>query len=225
MIGVLNPNLIVRILCVVIFGIEVVDLWAREPATARSVWHARALVVLALDVLIALLTSDPIFHFIHQITFAKYWLFPRLDGKWTGTIDSNWTRIAAMKNAACGLKPPFDVDTDPLPPLTSIPVKVSIKIGLFQSEIKTEITGSRVSTSVFVKPEWKKPAPPKLYYMFEQREDYFPSIAQGEGEHHEGAAYLVYDTDRDTLSGPYWTRRSWEKGLNTAGGLYLKRVA
>ncbi len=60
----------------------------------------------------------------------------------------------------------------------------------------------------------------ELGYLYNQNT---PAPRQTDESLHLGAAYLILDMEAETLSGEYWTKRSWRSGLNTAGLLEVSR--
>ena len=195
-----------------------------DPRAAHDLWSAKSWVLAAPSGLIFLLTFRPIFRWVHRCTFARYWLFPLLDGDWTGDISSNWARIETTMRAARGDAPPFNVQTDPLPAgsnPTIIPIRATIESGLLSYKLNLKISATRRSYSIFVRPQWRRPDPPRLYYLYRQQEDAHVPVT--DTRRHLGAGYVEFDESEGTLSGEYWTQRQSELGLNTAGTIRLKR--
>jgi hypothetical protein len=219
-----NPTAIVQCISLVTLALAALVLSLSSPESGIGLWHVHGIVLSLLSGGIFLLTVRPVFRWVHKRSFARAWLFPLLDGEWEGEVYSNWPRVHAMLEAAKGAVPRFDALADDVPAAFDMdPVKVSatIKSGLLDFEITTRMSSTRRSDTIFVKPVWHKPARPRLYYLYRQQED--GKIAVTDAHEHDGAAYLDFDADTDTLSGPYWTQRRGDAGLNTAGRIRLWR--
>lgn len=52
----------------------------------EAIWARRGMVVLAINLMIAALCIPSVFAVAHAALFAKFWLFPRLDGEWDAVI-------------------------------------------------------------------------------------------------------------------------------------------
>ena len=103
---------------------------------------------------------------------------------------------------------PLTPDQLPVPP--PIPLVARIENGLLDYKITLRMSASRTSETIFVKPEWRKPDKPRLYYLYRQREEgHVPVTDTAE---HMGAAWLDYDAHSDRLNGSYWTGRKAEVG-------------
>ena len=127
--------------------------------------------------------------------------------------------------AAKGERLSFNALSDPTPPdldATPIPINVKIETGLLNFKMEISISETRHSHTVFMKPEWRKPNYPRVYYVYEQRE--IGRVEVSDHRLHIGAAYLDYNQKEDTLSGTYWTERQSDRGINTAGSIQLRRV-
>lgn len=64
---------------------------------------------------------------------------------------------------------------------------------------------------------------PVLFYIF----DSVPANSKTAGQRHLGSARLRIPMERRPriLEGSYWTDRDWQKGLNTAGSIRLRRIS
>jgi hypothetical protein len=220
----LNPTQIIRWVSLLTLALAVGMVWLSSPTAARDLWSAKSYVLAVPSLIIFLLTLRPVFKWVHGASFARAWLFPLLDGEWEGEIHSNWPRIRAMMEAARGDASTFNALSDPTPASAAAPpVKIRAKIesGLFDYCITLTMSETRHSRTVFVKPEWRRPDRPRLYYLYRQQED--GQVEVSDSSQHQGAAYLDYDVETDVLSGTYWTGRQFERGLNTAGRIRLAR--
>lgn len=215
---------LIRAITGLVFILLVASVWRTDHTAAATVWESKEVVVGAIDLFILALTIGPFFRFIHKITGASHWLFPLLDGEWEGEIKSNWPRIDRMAKAAAGEAAPFDTYKDNVPsglPGEVTPFTATITSGLFEFAIELRFPEDRVSTTVFVRPEWHKPAHPLLSYVYRQKNK--GDIAVTDTREHVGAAELHYES-KDVLSGFYWTSRQSQLGLNTAGTVRMRRL-
>ena len=199
-------------------------MWHSDPTAAQAVWKSRGAAVAGINALIFLLTYGPVFRAAHKLTLAEHWLFPLLDGEWEGEITSNWPTIKRMADAASGRGEKFDVHHDDLPAnhVSAITkFDATIRSGLFDYEIELRFPENRKSRTVFVRPEWRKPQPPKLSYIYRQANS--GRIDKTDAREHVGAAEVIFDKNLNTLTGFYWTNRQSQLGFNTAGVIGLRK--
>lgn len=148
-------------------------------------------------------------------------IFPDLNGTWEGTQESNWSKIDAMRKAACqrGAAAADFVDNVQL---LGLPITIEIKASLFELHVfailpKTESTSVSAASRLIRSQDGRY----ILYYVFTQETGLISSTDESV---HDGAARLVFYPDQLELSGTYWTKRMWQAGLNTAGRLKVTRV-
>ena len=148
-------------------------------------------------------------------------IFPDLNGTWEGTQESNWSKIDAMRKAACN-KGAAAADFVDAIDLLSLPISLEIKASLFELHVFA-ILPTTESTSVSAASRLIRSQDGRfiLYYVFTQETGLISSTDESV---HDGAARLVYYPDQLELSGTYWTKRMWQAGLNTAGRLKVFRV-
>jgi hypothetical protein len=102
-------------------------------------------------------------------------------------------------------------------------IEATITSSLFNLQMEIRIPGTqRSSRTVFVRPQWRRPEPPQITYVYEQVDH--GQLAVTDAQRHRGAAMLDYDRLAGELRGEYWTNRQGARGLNTAGILVLKRA-
>lgn len=190
-----------------------------------KVLGARGGIILAVNLLVLALNQQWFLRIIHKISFARYWWFPWLGGEWEAQIRSNWPRVKIMLDAAQTKKSieplTLEISDNDVGALTF--ADVSIRATLLGFAITLTPRGTqRVSKSIFVRPQWTKPHPPEVTYVYEQTDDGLVQLT--DAPKHLGSGRLVYDTDTDILRGDYWTERRGDMGLNTAGKIVLKRL-
>lgn len=197
-----------------------------SPTEAGSLLAQQGKIVLLVNALVLALTFPPIFRFVHRCTWAHLWWFPLLDGQWDVELWSNWPRVQAMAEAARADGPRFDALTQDLPAeaMKSLHLEATITSSLFEVQMHLQVPGTnRGSRTIFMRPQWRKPKPPRITYVYEQ-EDHAP-VSATDVPKHLGAGVLTYDKATDELRGEYWTQRQAAKGLNTAGTLILRRAS
>lgn len=148
-------------------------------------------------------------------------IFPDLNGTWEGTQESNWSKIDAMRKAACD-KGAAAADFVDNISLLQLPITLEIKASLFELHV-FGILPTTDSTSVSAASRLIRSQDGRyiLYYVFTQETGLISSTDESV---HDGAARLIYYPDQLELSGTYWTKRMWQAGLNTAGRLKVIRV-
>ncbi|MDE2466682.1 MAG: hypothetical protein KGO02_23645 [Alphaproteobacteria bacterium] len=225
MINALSPAWIVRSISFLVMLAAWASLLRVSPTEAFHLWAQRGTVIGIVNAVIFALTFRPIFLGLYRVTLAKYWWFPLLEGRWEGELHSNWPRIRAMMLAAKGAAPAFDALTDELPSGSEqiTRLEATIKCSMFSIELEIRIPGTeRASRTVFVRPQWRRPEPPQITYVYDQIDH--GQVAVTDAPRHRGAAVLTYDASTGELRGEYWTNRQGAKGLNTAGSLILRRA-
>ena len=150
-------------------------------------------------------------------------LFPDLNGVWNGKTSSNWPIIERLKAAAASRETIADDELDGIA-LKDDGVTLSINATFFTLRVRAELhgTGSKSHSLTERVSRDKRKDKFELYYVYQQ--DTLEPKATDESNH-LGAASLGFDRDTLALEGPYWTRRSWRQGLNTAGMISVHRVS
>jgi len=181
-----------------------------KPTEVKAYWSAISLAVTIATLLVLLIGQTGLFPLVCRLPLVAN-LFPNIDGKWKGSLDSNWPEIAKRANI-------------PMPETAPKPVSASLTIRarLFFVHI-TLVSDSNYSTSktIFVRAT-KHPenGELRLTYVYENS-TLAPEKTDSAGHH--GAAYLDLK-DRNRFDGLYWTNRNYHQALNTAGRITLKRV-
>jgi predicted pore-forming effector associated with SMODS systems len=149
-------------------------------------------------------------------------LFPDLNGVWIGESHSNWPIIKTMKDAALNGNMVATEKLDEVE-LQKNAMAVEIKASLFSVKVKARLSSTNGDsyslTSTVSKKEQAETV--NLLYVYEQQT---PNPGASDHDVHMGAADLSWSKSKpNQLHGPYWTRRCWWKGLNTAGNIILNR--
>jgi|SynMetStandDraft_2_1070026.scaffolds.fasta_scaffold01333_2 hypothetical protein len=181
-----------------------------KPTEFKGYWSAVSLAVTIATVLVLLIGQTGLFPLVCRLPLVAN-LFPSIDGKWKGSLDSNWPEIAKRANIATP-------DTPPKPVAASL----TIRARLFFVHI-TLVSDSNYSTSktIFVRAT-KHPESGELRLTYVYENSTLAPEKTDSGGHH-GAAYLDLK-DENTFDGLYWTNRNYHQALNTAGRITLKRV-
>ncbi|OYW89310.1 MAG: hypothetical protein B7Z20_00240 [Sphingobium sp. 32-64-5] len=214
---------LVSVILLIIAGFAVYD----GALSAEAIWARRNLIGTILLVTLGLLNIPIVFAVVHSIFLARYWMFPRLDGKWKAQLCSNWPRIERTFNAARNGGPTFNSITGELTREEEdrryVEADVTITSSLFLIVMTLRPVGSqRASRTRFVRPLWHSPDRPELSYVYEQ-EDQLP-VSLTDAPEHFGAGIIRYDAETEELFGKYWNDRRADAGLNTAGTIRLTRV-
>lgn len=225
MLFVLNPSLVLRVAFGLAFIVSAAAVTFASPTSTAEYVRLGGLISAAASAAIFLVTLKPILKIVHIATFGEQWWFPWLDGEWIGEIRSNWPLVSALMDSAAGNAPKFDALAEHPPglePILIIPARLQIESGLLQIHIRLYVLDSENrSYSIIVKPEWTRPLPPKLHYIFKQSTG--DPVPPTDASSHMGAGIVEYDATTKELHGQYWTNRQRERGLNTAGSLKFVR--
>lgn len=111
MIYALSWTIIVRTLVGFVVGLVCLVIIFQGGDAVTSVLAARYIVPTVTITFLLLLNIPVIFGIVHKLTFAKYWLFPNLNGDWDAVIVTNWPRILRTYESAKNGGPPFDAIT------------------------------------------------------------------------------------------------------------------
>lgn len=159
----------------------------------------------------------------------SYFVFPDLNGDWTVIIQSNWSIVDAMKEAAKSKKISFDPFKEgSLPDLLESNFDVRIKQFWFSTNVeflpneKTPLLKSNTISVEFFKAD---NGSKHVAWIFEvkNKQDNSMRLGLADEQKYCGAATLALNEDASELSGQYWQNRSWNRGLNAAGLIVLRR--
>lgn len=196
-------------------GLIALALWARFDAALSVIGFAR---YLSAAVTIGLLViwaagETKVFPWLCRLPLLNL-LLPDIDGRWQGTLRSNWSRV--QQRSADPSLPPAD--------LLAVPVEVTITARLFFVHVElVSVSDYTRSRTLAVRPT-RDPESGRLRlsYIFESTTK---TPVHGDSAVHQGAAYLEFHDEREAprLDGLYWTNRNWGQALNTAGTITLHR--
>lgn len=213
---VLERTRLAWVLCVLVAISFLINFAFFQPLTDPSKWLRTLTTTPAtFGLLIGLLGASPAWRWLWK-KFPKLneWVFPDLNGEWDTVMTSN---IRAMAEH----HPDFQsVDIEKI--RHEIPGKFTIKQDWFRIKILYNATNNYTkSRTLVVQP--RRDADKdcfSLAYVY-VAETIAPQ--KTDEQHHFGAAVLEVSSDWQLLSGPYWTNRNAQKGLNTAGTMEAKR--
>ncbi|MFN3226607.1 MAG: hypothetical protein ACE360_10215 [Hyphomicrobiales bacterium] len=182
---------------------------------------------------IALFIVLPGWRILWKLPFAGKWLanhvFPDLNGKWVVTIQSNWPIVDQLKTAAASNEITFNPFDDKMPNLLEATFDVKIKQRWFRTDVdflpndQTPLLSSEtISVEFFKAANGKK----SVAWIFEQtnKQDNTQRLAVTDQPKFNGSAVLTVNEDTTELQGQYWQNRSWDRGLNAAGLITLRRA-
>ncbi|MCC5865932.1 MAG: hypothetical protein JJU31_12480 [Wenzhouxiangella sp.] len=155
-------------------------------------------------------------------------IFPDLNGEWIVTIQSNWPIVECLKLAAASNETTFDPINDKLPDLLEATFAVKIRQSWFRTDVeflpneKTPLLKSDSIAVEFLKAENGKKS---VAWVYEQvnKQDNAQRLEVTDQARFYGSAVLDVSEDALQLQGQYWQNRSWNRGLNAAGLIVLKR--
>lgn len=181
---------------------------------------------------IALFIVAPGWRLLWKLPLAGPWLanryFPDLNGEWVVTIQSNWPIVEHLKTAAASKEITFDPLTDELPDLLEASFDVKIKQSWFRTDVvflpndKTPLLSSETISVEFFKSDSGKKS---IAWIYEQtnKQDNTQRLAVTDQPKFHGSAVLTVNEDATELQGQYWQNRSWDRGLNAAGTITMKK--
>ena len=148
-----------------------------------------------------------------------------MNGEWNVKLESNYPILEKLKKSAKG-KRVFDVASADikLPDLSVHEFDASINQSWEDVKIEFRPNGnsplqkSETLTCSFFKS--KRPDRQGLTYVYRQESN---TSSNTDDESFYGAAELIIADDAQSMSGHYWTKRQWQKGLNTAGKITFTR--
>lgn len=181
---------------------------------------------------IALFIVAPGWRLLWKLPILGTWLanrlFPDLNGNWVVTIQSNWPIVEHLKTAAASKEITFHPFTDELPDLLEASFDVKIKQSWFRTDVvflpndKTPLLSSETISVEFFKSDSGKKS---IAWIYEQtnKQDNAQRLAVTDQPKFHGSAVLTVNEDATELQGQYWQNRSWDRGLNAAGLIVLRR--
>jgi hypothetical protein len=156
-------------------------------------------------------------------------VFPDLNGEWKVTIQSNWPVVEKLKLAGASKETTFDPLNDAIPDLLEASFDVKIKQLWFRTDIefcpnqKTPLLSSHTVSVEFLKAENGSRSIAWVYEQSNKQGNGMPLAATDQARFY-GAAVLKVNDNASELSGEYWQNRSWNRGLNAAGLIVMKRT-
>lgn len=142
------------------------------------------------------------------------WSSPKISGFWEGELRSNWAEVSARSIAG-----------EQAMPTALVPVNAYINASLFHAVMELESANGRYSRSQTIALRVARDPETDLVQLRYLYKNSTPAPLKTDEQVHYGAALLNF-SDRNgvqELEGFYWTNRNWQKGLNTAGTIRLRR--
>ena len=193
---------------------------ASPPASWWEWWKLVTASAGAVGTAVTAVGQSPLFPMLCRLPLVNR-TFPNLHGAWIGELRSNWPMIAARAGLP-SKDAPSSAETPALTQPTAVRVTFRITLFWIVMSLQSEDAYSSSKTSFVRLLKDKETGQIRLEYMYENTTKH---PATTDSAHHWGAAYLdVLLNDRDPrLDGVYWTNRNWQRGLNTAGTVVLRR--
>lgn len=178
---------------------------------------------------ISTVAFNPVWRFFwKRIPILEKWAFPDLNGFWDVELKTNWSRQEQLMFAAKSKRSSFDIlacDEDDLTALGSMHLRAEIyqnwlfiKIRIWNPAKDSPIKESKTSAVIPAKSGTMKA--PSLCYFYDQTNE---TENLKDDVLFEGAACLEYNFETRCMSGTYWTARTWQRAVNTAGRIYYTR--
>jgi len=156
-------------------------------------------------------------------------LFYDLNGIWTASLQSNFSIVEKMKDAANSTEARFDVfDDAALPGLLERSFEVRIKQTWFRTDVEflpndtDPLLESKTISVEFFKAENGTKTMAWIFEAKNKREN-GARLAVTDEQVYQGAASLKLNEEGSELKGEFWQNRSWHRGLNAAGLIRMKR--
>lgn len=162
-------------------------------------------------IVIAVLGQTSLFPLLCRYAPTKYF-FPDIDGCWTAELRSNWPEIAKRSGLPPQNTNPTSAEIDVISRLFFVAISLHSDTGYSRSKT--------LSVSMRRNPEDRQLS---LNYVYENNT---VNPLESDSDRHLGAASLnliTREADGKKFEGVYWTNRNWNKALNTAGSITLKR--
>src|SRR4249919_1465911 len=180
-------------------------------------------IVTALGVLSFALGFEKPWAFVARPALLRLFGIPPMLGQWHGTIESNYSRLEALRDCARNPEGPRQdadspdfVDTHPLlgreASLQVVGSLWRIKVILTTGPAADRHKGIR-SESVVSRALRAEDGSIEVWYVYRAVNLHEPT--GNDSERHLGAAILTFALT--SCTGVYWTERNWRKGMNTAG--------
>lgn len=197
---------------------------------ALGVSPANSWVVLVIQLVLAILFLSPAWKIVWKLVpQLNCWFYPDLSGEWDVELESNFSRIEAVLDAAMADKVALDMRLCPasaLPPLQ--PGRLKAKITQSWTGMDMEVWNPvgdgpiKQSDTIIVEPFRGRQGKHGLAYIFEQQNE---TDVSSDTSCFKGAAWIVRDRDDpNVLHGRMWNDRMWRRGMNTAANVRLTRV-
>lgn len=155
-------------------------------------------------------------------------IYPDLNGEWEFTIKTNWPILNELQSTteignANKLK---NSSREQPTKLQEKKFRADIDQSWLSTKVKfkkhnhSELNNSRTISAELLK--GNDGDEKRIAWIFEQ-ENKLPS-ADTDVQGFLGSALLTLGSDYKTMEGLYWTNRNWERGLNTAGLIYARKI-
>ena len=165
-------------------------------------------------VLITILGASPLWKFLWWIfPPLNRWVFPNISGVWEFRIESNIEEIAKRHpELKKSLVTPF------------VTGKIVVKQTLFSMGFALNSASDySISDTIVLRPSRDEET--DRFYITLVYQNRTPKPLKSDEQMHLGAARIeiVGVPKNMQMNGVYWTNRNWQRGLNTAGEIFIRR--
>lgn len=184
-------------------------------------WYQYSSMIIGATFLI--LNIQFVWDFLWKYILAPAGYFPYINGKYSVEISHNWPIISETVEYANREE---KIPDQPIG-LGKTILEAEIKIGFIRTklEIKPVVADSGViKKSRAISLQLLAPCdelPHRLMYIYKQ-DNKGDRVTKTDTNNFYGAAVLEIE-DSDRFDGDYWSNRSWQRGLNTAGTIAYRR--
>lgn len=146
--------------------------------------------------------------------------YPDVNGIYVGQIQSNYPIKSTMRDTALSGKRINEADLKSIE-LQKVAVAVEIRADLFRLQISVSSSATGGTSRTIIAKPWRNPGA-DLVHLSNIYQQTVNRPATTDEAMHFGAADLEVDpSNRQKITGVYWTRRRWQLGLNTGGTIEL----
>ncbi len=223
-----------RILALAAAWLAITVIISLDSVTSLAVPVQARYAVLVIDILLFVLTLKPVWRLLWRTIPLLNGYFPDLNGDYDVELNSNWPIHQRLLEAAAGRAEKFDPRSPDIdkPALAPTRIKGSIDLSFYWVRVKmwasepenprSVIEGSRTLSASLIRAS--DGLPNRIAYIYQQK-NRRDRQAVTDDSVFEGAALLSIDEKGRALRGEYWTNRSWQQGLSTAGQILFRKKA
>lgn len=182
-------------------------------------WAAVGKALMLAAGLLWLLGETPLFAVVCRNRWIRRFV-PNLDGKWVGTVNSNWPLVLQRSSVA---QSSSDSGLGQRTAPTNVTVIIQARLLSVTMTLEADTHYSDSETLLVGVTKRPSSGMVQVRYIYQNRTR---SPEPRDSGSHFGAAILDLEQRENemVLTGPYWTNRNWQNGLNTAGTVTFRRA-